>query len=161
MKLDKLVVNASPIISLAKIGHADLLKDLVAELVVPEGVCQEIACHGRRDLAAEWIKRQDSSLLRPVDIPTIISEWNLGKGESQVMAFAYHNPGFAVAIDDRAARNCAELFSLRVYGTISLIIKAKQFGLLPAVKPVLSQLRTVGFRISEAIVDAALGVAEE
>ena len=56
MKLGKLVVNASPIISLAKIGYADLLLELSSELIIPEGVYQEIVNHKNNDSAVEWIK---------------------------------------------------------------------------------------------------------
>jgi len=42
MKSDKLVVNASPIISLAKIGCADFLPELFAQFIIPEGVFEEI-----------------------------------------------------------------------------------------------------------------------
>ena len=45
MKSGRLVVNASPIISLAKIGCADFLSRLYDQLVVPEGVFQEINDH--------------------------------------------------------------------------------------------------------------------
>jgi predicted nucleic acid-binding protein len=64
MKLGKLVVNASPIISLAKIGHADLLLKLSSDLIIPEGVYQEIVTHKNNDSAVEWIKSRDSSLIR-------------------------------------------------------------------------------------------------
>lgn len=53
MKVGKLVVNASPIISLAKIGRADLLLELSSGLIIPEGVYQEIVNHKNNDLAVE------------------------------------------------------------------------------------------------------------
>jgi len=43
MKHDKIVVNASPIISLAQIGYGDLLLDLSSELVIPQGVYKALA----------------------------------------------------------------------------------------------------------------------
>ena len=45
MKSNDLVVNASPIISLSKIGQADLLQTLSGKLVVPRGVYEEIMAH--------------------------------------------------------------------------------------------------------------------
>ncbi|HCE45357.1 MAG TPA: hypothetical protein DET40_17595 [Lentisphaeria bacterium] len=108
MKLSKLVVNSSPIISLSKIGYADLLFDLSSELIIPEAVYQEINNHKCNDSAVKWIKNQDSSLFRPVEVPGIVSDWNLGRGESQVIAYAYHNKEFAAVIDDRAAKKSAD-----------------------------------------------------
>jgi predicted nucleic acid-binding protein len=161
MKLGKLVVNASPIISLAKIGHADLLLELSSELIIPKGVYQEITNHKNTDSAVEWLKRQDSSLMRDVGVPLLIAEWNLGKGESQVISFASQNLQFAAVLDDRAARKCAELFNIKIYGTISIIIKAKLNGIIPKIKPLLLKLQSSGFRISEDIIMASLKIANE
>ena len=161
MKLGELVVNTSPIISLAKIGHADLLLKLSSDLIIPEGVYQEIVAHKNNDSAVEWIRNQDSSLIRKVGIPLIISEWNLGKGESQVISFAYQNMQFAAILDDRAARKCAELFNIKVYGVISIIVKAKINGIIPEAKPLLLKLQLNGFRISEDIILTALKIVGE
>ncbi len=162
MKSDKLVVNASPIISLAKIGCADFLPGLFAQLVIPEGVFQEITGHKYHDSAVEWINAQNhQAIIRSVEVPAIISEWNLGMGESQVLAFAFKNSGFTAAIDDKAAKKCAEVFNISVSGTIAIIIKAKRMGLTPKAEPLLAALRSNGFRISDDIVVAALRIAGE
>ena len=60
MKSGKLVVNASPIISLAKIGCADFLLRLHDQLVVPEGVFQEITAHKEYDQAVEYVRLKRS-----------------------------------------------------------------------------------------------------
>lgn len=161
MKLGKLVVNASPIISLAKIGHADLLLELSSDLIIPEGVYQEIVNHKNNDSAVDWIKNQDASLIRTVGVPLIISEWNLGKGESQVISFACQNMQFAAVLDDRAARKCSELFNIKIFGTVSIIIKAKLNGIIPEIKPLFLKLQSNGFRISEDIILTALKITGE
>lgn len=56
MKSDRLVVNASPIISLAKIGCADFLPAMFDQLVIPEGIFEEIIAHKEHDRAIEWLK---------------------------------------------------------------------------------------------------------
>ncbi len=53
MKSGKLVINASPIISLSKIGCADFLWSLYDQVVIPEGVFQEITVHKEYDQAVE------------------------------------------------------------------------------------------------------------
>jgi len=78
MKSGKLVVNASPIISLAKIGCADFLSRLYGQLAVHEGVFQEINVHKEHDQAVEWLNSKDYQVLvRSVEVPAVISEWNL------------------------------------------------------------------------------------
>lgn len=49
------VVNASPIIFLAKIGYVHLLPELCPHLVIPAGVASEIQCGEENDPAKEWV----------------------------------------------------------------------------------------------------------
>ena len=100
-------------------------------------------------------------MVSSVEVPTIISEWNLGKGESQVIAYAFQNKNFAAAIDDKAAKKCAAVFDINISGTISIIIKAQKTGLTPKVEPLLLALRSNGFRVSDKIIITALQIAEE
>ncbi len=162
MKSDRLVVNASPIISLAKIGCADFLPAMFDQFVIPEGVFEEIIAHKEHDRAIEWLKAQDyQAIIKSVEVPAIISEWNLGKGESQVIAFAVQNNDFTAAIDDKAAKKCAEVFNIRISGTIAIIIRARKKGLASEVEPLLLAFRSNGFRVSDNIITAALQIVGE
>jgi predicted nucleic acid-binding protein len=161
MNSDKLVVNASPIISLARINQADLLLGLASELVIPRGVFDEIMAHDVVDSAIRWVSDRESSLVRTVEIPPLIAEWNLGKGEAEVIAFAYQRRDFVVSIDDRAAKRCAESFSISVRGTIALLVDAKRKRLIPEAGPLLLRLKANGFRVSEPVLAAALMLAGE
>ena len=63
MQINRVVVNASPLICLFKSGLADLLPALFKEVVAPEEVWQEILAQGKENLAAQgvpstdWLKR--------------------------------------------------------------------------------------------------------
>lgn len=161
MNCSNLVVNASPIISLAKIGCADLLTEMFSQLVIPLGVFEEITAHSAEDEAVKWVMAQDPSHIQSVDIPEIIAGWNLGKGESQVIAYAYKSVGYAVSIDDRPAKKCAHLFGIKVKGTLAVLIEAKRQGFIPLVRPCLVKLKANGFRMSEGIFQSALRLAGE
>ncbi len=160
MKLAELVVNSSPIISLANIGYADLLIDLSSELIIPQGVFEEVTDYHRDDLAVIWIQNKFSYVSKII-VPPIISEWDLGKGESQVLAFALINKNLSTVIDDKPARNCAKVFNIKTYGTLSIIIKAKQFNLIKSVKPLLNKLHEKGFRVSNVLIKTILSLANE
>ena len=161
MKFNKMVVNASPIISLSNIGQADLLLKITDKLIVPKGVYEEINFHEHTDNASKWIRSLDNSLIHEVTIPHIISDWNLGKGESQVISFSYQNDKIPIVIDDKAAKKCANLFNIKVVGTLAVLIKAKQMGLIDEVKPLLYALKANGFRISNHIIATALEIVGE
>lgn len=158
----KWVVNASPLIVLARIKQLFLLQYLAAELVVPAGVAKEIAQGPEDDPARQWLQTRGHALIREVKvIPPVIIGWNLGLGESEVLAWAYGNSGYEVILDDRAARNCALSLNLPVLGTISVLLLAKRAGYLKEVTPILVQLEQAGFRIDPILVSTAKKLANE
>jgi len=117
---EKWVVNASPVIVLARINHLFLLQRLAKEIVVPAGVAKEIAQGPGDDPAREWLRADGQALVREVEVvPPVIIAWNLGLGESEVLAWTYQNPGYDAVLDDRAARNCALSLNIPVRGTIA------------------------------------------
>ena len=158
----KWVVNASPLIVLARINHLFLLQHLAEEIVVPAGVAKEIAQGPEDDPARQWLQSHGQELVREVQVvPPVVIAWNLGLGESEVLSWAYQNPGYEVVLDDRAARNCALSLNLPVRGTISVVVLAKKAGHLKEITPILLQLEQAGFRIGPNIISAAKKLAKE
>ena len=158
----KWVVNASPLIVLGRINHLFLLQHVAEEIVVPAGVAKEIAQGPEDDSARLWLQAQGRELIREVQVvPPVIIAWNLGLGESEVLSWAYQNPGYEAVLDDRAARNCALSLNLPVRGTISVLLLAKRAGHLKKVTPILLQLEQAGFRIDPTIISAAKKLANE
>ena len=74
---ERWVVNASPIIVLAKVGHAHLLSALVNEIVVPQIVVDEIiqsAAEMIRQLQNHDYRIQDE-IVRDALAQTVGEEW--------------------------------------------------------------------------------------
>lgn len=150
------VVNASPLIVLAKVGQAELLLSLADEVTIPRQVAAEIAAGPPDDPARKWLAAQK---LVVADLPTLPPEllaWDLGAGETAVLAYALANPGWVAILDDNAARKCARSFGITVKGTLALVILAKQQGLIPSAADVLRQLQKHDFRISDTIIREVL-----
>ena len=99
------VVNASPLILLAKAGHLDLLRVGGFGVRVPDAVIAEIEAQGVEDPAAVAVR--STAWLQVVSTPVIpdrVASWSLGAGESGVLAVALETPDCEVILDDRAAR---------------------------------------------------------
>ena len=95
------VVNASPLICLSRAGLADLLRQSAQTIVVPAAVAREILARGPRDLTAATLA--SSTWLKQVEDPAVppgILAWDLGDGESYVLALALSHPGTPAIIDD-------------------------------------------------------------
>jgi len=100
------VVNASPLITLAKVGQLALLEEPECVLVIPAPVAQQVLRWPAEDLARKALAGGWGGTPIPVEPDADIMEWGLGPGESGVMTLARSMNGVAV-IDDGAARRCA------------------------------------------------------
>lgn len=156
------VVNASPLIVLANVDRVSLLRVLCADLIVPTAVADEIRAGSKRDNAQSWLEERGHSHIRPInDIDPVVSAWDLGAGESQVLTWARRNLEYEAILDDRAARNCAITLGIPVRGTLGVVLLAKRKGLIPYVRPVFDELVGVGLRIAPGVLSRALELADE
>ena len=98
----KWVINASPLIVLAKISQISLLPQRCSEIVIPTGVVQEINFGLGDDPAKIWLNNEGASWIRAVEpIEPVVASWDLGLGESHILSWAYQNPGYEAILDDR------------------------------------------------------------
>jgi uncharacterized protein len=66
-----------------------------------------------------------------------------------------------IILDDRNARRIAQQLNLEVIGTVGMLLRAKQKGVIIEIKPLLTALEQADFRISESLVQNALLLAGE
>ena len=159
---DQAVVNASPLIFLAKAGMVDLLRHAASNVVVPMPVAEEILRRGGRDVTVQALNTTKwLSVVPAPNIPAVIQAWDLGLGESSVLAYASANPGSIAIIDDGVGRKCAEMLQLPLLGTLGLVMIAKKRGAIPAARPVVGSLKQHGMYLSESVIDRALALIGE
>ncbi len=152
-----LIVNTSPLIHLAEAGRLELLQVAAPEIRVPAPVAAEIRAYGEADVTARALAEQ--AWLREVaapPTPPAILAWDLGPGESSVLAAAHNAPGCGVVIDDLAARRCAEALAIPLRGTLGLVLAAKRAGRITSARLVLEHLRDVGMYLSDTVLDRVL-----
>jgi predicted nucleic acid-binding protein len=156
----KLVINASPIIFLAKLELIGYVPSMFEEFVIPTGVKDEILQYN--DEAHKWISDKGNSYIRDVgNIPSYINSWDLGKGETEVIAISKANDGFIAALDDKAARNCAYSLNIEVIGTIGLILLLMKRGIIEDTETYLNKLRNIGYRINDNLFRHAIKLSKE
>lgn len=155
------VINASPLIFLARSRHLDLLRDFAQTVWVSEPVANEILRRGRYDITAQAIETTSWLITQAIpEIPATILEWRLGAGESATLALAHTN-GLEAIIDDLAGRKCAASLGIPVRGTLGIVLAAKQRGLIPKARPVIEEMMTAGLYLSRRVLDQALRRAGE
>lgn len=151
------VVNASPLIFLAHIDGLALLSRLSVKVVVPSAVLKEVFAGDdlhpslRQVESASWLSVEPDVLL-----PVEIAGWDLGSGESQVLAVASLNAGCEAVLDDLQARRCARSLGIATTGTLGIVLRAKKAGLIPAARPLVEELLQTRMYLSRALAESAL-----
>jgi predicted nucleic acid-binding protein len=160
------VVNASPLIYLSKVKRLSILRLLAPRIVVPREVFNEVTAksadganitvHALADNAT-WLHVADLS----VNAPNSVVSWDLGAGESAVIATALANPNCPAIIDDALGRKCAKTLGVELFGTLGLILIAKQRGHIDSARALLSELRAHGMFLSQSAIDRAVALVGE
>lgn len=150
------VVDSSPVITLAKAGRLDLLEQLSTDLLIPLPVRDEILEGPPSDPARDALKSGWGQIVAPGPVPEAVLEWGLGAGESATLALALAEPGRAAILDDAAARACARTLGVRYLGTLAVVLRAKQAGLIESAANMMVALRQAGLRLDEGTLRAAL-----
>jgi predicted nucleic acid-binding protein len=155
---EKLTVsNTSPLLYLNLINRLDLLPRIYQTVAIPPAVADELAEGGKQGIRVpdpamfSWLR------VVPVHSQALIPVVNdLGAGEAEVIALALENPGSLVIIDDQLGRRIADMRRLTITGTLGIIIKAKQLGCIPAVRPLVEELRHAGLWLSHDLISGVL-----
>jgi uncharacterized protein len=85
----------------------------------------------------------------------------LGADELQVIALAKETAENLALLDDRRARRFAHLLGVTYSGTLGVLLKAKQQGLLGRLEPVCDTLEQRGFRLSPRTRKSVLSMVGE
>lgn len=144
------VVDSACLIGLERIGRLDLLPALLDPIFAPPAVNLEFGSQ------PDWMNVQPPSDVGMVAALRLLVD----PGESEAIVLAYEK-GLRIILDDRKAREVAQRLGVPVTGTVGLLLKAKQAGLISAVGPLLNALNAHQFRIGDALRNEALRLAGE
>jgi predicted nucleic acid-binding protein len=162
MPVEKIVINASPLILLCNCNLAGIVPLLFREIVIPDAVWQEIVSGPHQDCAARMLPALPWVTQRPAVIPCAdVVRWDLGEGETAVLSFAARNKAFTPVLDDMAAKRCAASLGLPTLGTGSLMIVAKEHGLIKSVEEAMLRLRQAGLWIADPVIQLLKAQAGE
>lgn len=147
--MPKVIVNTTPLIALCRIGCLDILQKMYHEIIIPLAVYQEITA--KEDAVCMQVKAADDWI--HVEQIHDITEKKMYKaklhaGEVEVMILAQEQNADLVVIDDNAAKRTAKYLGFTVTGTLGILMKAKQYGMIESVYSLILKLKQNGFYIS-------------
>ena len=152
---ERWVINASPIIVLAKIDSDWLITELADEIILPQAVVDEINAGPEGDPARRKMVSSPWPI-REIEIDPLVMAWDLGAGETAVLSYAFRHEGWRAVVDDAAARRCARTLEIPTLGALGIILKARQNELIPAAAPLLKEMVSQGFRLNDQVIRRAL-----
>jgi predicted nucleic acid-binding protein len=146
------VADTTPINYLILIGHADILGDLFQRVLIPDAVRFELndraappAVHAFMNQPPPWLEvRGVSSILVGI-------EASLDLGEKEAISLAMEVNSAAIAIDEIRGRREAILRGLQVVGTLGILERAHDAGLLD-LRSALRKLQSTSFFISPSLI---------
>jgi predicted nucleic acid-binding protein len=152
--------DTSVIQYLFQVGLLDLLFTLYPKITIPEAVAKELAEGQEHRVELPNEEAMSRFKVQKVAVPQSIKTLKaLGNGEQEVLALA--SPDILVLLDDAVARQHARALGLRFTGTLGVLLKAKQSGLLIEVKSILDKLERKGFRLDKKTRAAVLELSGE
>ncbi len=101
---ERWIINASPVIALARIGQVELLSRLPEKAVIPRAVADELT-HAPADDPARCAVESGLFKITKTPVPPAgILAWDLGRGETAVLSYALAHPHWIAVLDDGAAQ---------------------------------------------------------
>lgn len=128
------VSNSSPLISFAKIGKLQTLKELFGKITIPKSVWCEVVV--RDKLSVEVLKGE------------------IEVGEAEAIVLAKELNADLLIMDENIPRVIAESIGLRVVGSLAVLYIAKKRGLIKEnFDEIVKELRAKGVRFSDNVIN--------
>ena len=154
------VSDSSPLITLARIGQLDLLRQLFGHVHIAEEVRQEVVVRGAGRPAADavrdakWI--QSHTAVRADEMQRLRSLHPLGTGELATVLLARSLPADLAIIDERAARQWAQARGVGVMGCVGILEMGFQRALVADLRLSYRELLAQGIRVDRDILNRSL-----
>ncbi len=146
------IADTSFLIAIHKLQLFDQVCHLYPEVYVTKKIAEEFQFS-----LPEWIIIQDPLDLNVQSVLSFI----LDAGEASAIALAFEYPDVILIIDDLKARKEALRLGFKITGTLGVLFKLKQKGLINSLKERVVQLNKIGFRIAPEIIEELLKNAGE
>lgn len=139
-----IVSDTTPISCLLRIGRADLLASLCPDMRIPTEVAGELDRGAA--ILGDWRSMLPHVRIEGVEPMPLLSllEEEVDAGEAAALALGVSLRADLVLMDEMRGRAVARRLGLTVAGTLGLVVRAKRRGLIPAARPVITQVRTAG-----------------
>ena len=154
------VSNSSPLITLGRIGHLPLLRDLFGRIHLAGEVFHEVTILGAGRPGAEAVRAADWIEVHPPASPPALAaarqEHSLGAGEVGTVLLARAIAADLAIVDERIARRFAHDQGLKVMGCVGILEISYRRGLVKDLRSIYAQLLAQGIHIDRNLLNQSL-----
>ena len=157
-----IVSDTTPLMTLLKCDHLDLLKKMYGSVLIPSAVYNELTDNPHYEQEAKIIKDYDFLEVKEITnkerIRTLQNSTGLDLGETEALVLAEITNADLLLMDEVMGRMIAKEMGFTIAGAIGILIAAKTEGFLSAdeIKITVSKLRSSGQHIGESLLKKLL-----
>jgi uncharacterized protein len=158
------VSDTTPISNLLNLDLISILGELFGTVYIPGAVADEINASFSSSQSWRQSLDQERIVIVPISNTVLVKQMvpMLHRGEAETICLALEKKAKLCLIDDKDGRLIAQSNNLPLTGTLGLLLKSRQSGLIPSVKPLLDALRIHHhFWVSQEMYEKALHMAGE
>lgn len=154
------ISDSSPLITLARAGHLELLHKFYGTVTIPGEVHEEVVVAGAGMPGAEevrktsWIRTNRLALDPPAELKSACA--GLGSGERNVIYLASAIKAGLVLMDEERARRVARSAGLTIAGSIAILERGARLGRVVDLRAVYLRLLNQGIRFDSMLLEASL-----
>ena len=141
-----IIADTSCLIVYHKVGKFEILQETFSDLIVTKEVAEEFG------ELPDWVEIKEvadkGQYLK-------LAEY-LGKGEASSIALALEFDNSLLIIDEKKGRKVAGDLRIEIIGSLGVLIKAKEKGVIKSLREILILIDKTDFRISQSIREKVL-----
>ena len=159
-----MIINASPLIILAKINKLEILKKIYESVEIASSVYQEVVVKGLEinsidaHIVKERIERKNIKVLALSSefiekAKKIESVYGIDIGEAETIALALQLNKKEAIIDEISARDAAKAFGIKPIGTLRVLLIAYKNNLISKtdIKKLINEMESSKYRFSPKV----------
>ena len=152
------VSDTTAVSNLVQIGHLELLKKIYSRIIIPKGVHDELLVLDKFEIPIQEILKSDWIEVRKVESEVLLKKFSteLDLGEAEAIALAIELNAEYLLIDEKLGRRIAKENHIPIIGTLGILLKGRELGLIKNMRGQMDDLRKIGFWISDGLYDKIL-----
>lgn len=141
-----IIADTSCLIIYHKIGQFEILQGTFSDLIVTKEVAEEFG------ELPNWVTTKE------VTDNGQYLKWaeDLGKGEASAITLALEFDDSLLIIDEKKGRKVAKELRIEIIGSLGILIKAKEKGVIKSVREILTLIDKTDFRVSRSVREKVL-----